>query len=373
MTPAQPVALVGTVDIDPHTPYGPPVTDTFASEADRRAVRRLIRGGSRSFYAASHLLPQRLRDGAYALYGFCRVADDAVDGKGGNQARLDGLRLRLDRVYSGRPGQAPADRCLADAVRAYAIPRAAFETLLEGFQWDLEGREYRTLADLEAYAERVAGSVGAMMAALLGVRDPDMIDRACDLGVAMQLTNVARDVGEDARAGRVYLPLDWLAEAAIDPVRLRARPLHSVALGRVIARVLDRADQLYARADVAIACLPSTVRPAIWAARLLYAAIGDDLRRNRLDAVRRRARTSLRRKLMLLSRAERRGRLPALVRPLMPHDEASERALVRAVLAAGPAPAHLRPTIVSDVQRTIDILWILESRDRAARLVRGAA
>ncbi len=100
------------------------------------------------------------------------------------------------------------------------MPRELPEALLEGFEWDLVGRRYETLEELQAYAARVAGSVGAMMAVLMGARSAAVLARACDLGVAMQLTNIARDVGEDARQGRLYLPLAWLREAGIDPERL---------------------------------------------------------------------------------------------------------------------------------------------------------
>ena len=97
------------------------------------------------------------------------------------------------------------------------IPRALPEALLEGFAWDAAGRRYETLDEVEHYAARVAGCVGAMMTLVMGRRDPAILARACDLGVAMQLTNICRDVGEDARAGRLYLPLAWLRDNGIDP------------------------------------------------------------------------------------------------------------------------------------------------------------
>ncbi len=110
------------------------------------------------------------------------------------------------------------------------MPRALPEALLEGLAWDAQARRYATLSDLYDYSARVAAAVGAMMCVLMGVRDADALARACDLGVAMQLTNIARDVGEDARERRLYLPLDWLAEAGIDPdafldLRAATRPI----------------------------------------------------------------------------------------------------------------------------------------------------
>ena len=130
------------------------------------------------------------------------------------------------------------------------------------------------MGDLYAYAARVAGTVGAMMAVLMGQRSADVVARACDLGVAMQLSNIARDVGEDARAGRIYLPLDWLWEAGIDPDAWLKEPVFTEALGSVVMRLLEAADVLYRRADDGIANLPADCRPGISAARHLYAGIG---------------------------------------------------------------------------------------------------
>ncbi len=147
------------------------------------------------------------------------------------------------------------------------------------------GRRYATLAELRGYAARVAGSVGAMMAVLMGARSAAQLARATDLGIAMQLTNIARDIGEDARAGRIYLPLDWLAAAGVDPDRLLADPRPTPALASLTASLLAEAGRLYARADPGIARLPLACRPAIFAASLIYAAIGDEIARAGHDSV----------------------------------------------------------------------------------------
>ncbi|MBV8868968.1 MAG: squalene/phytoene synthase family protein, partial [Acetobacteraceae bacterium] len=164
------------------------------SEAgDLAACRALLRGGSRSFSLASGLLPRRVRDPAVALYAFCRLADDAIDRDKGGAAALARLRERLERAYAGRPMPIPADRALARVVARFAIPFALPHALLEGLAWDAEARRYETLDELTAYAIRVAGAVGEMMALVMGVRAPETLARACDLGVAMQFSNIARD------------------------------------------------------------------------------------------------------------------------------------------------------------------------------------
>jgi phytoene synthase len=273
------------------------------NQTDIAACRRLLRCGSRTFYAASFLLPRHVREPASALYAFCRLADDAVDIDGGSLADIYELRERLDRAYVGRPCANPVDRAFAQTIDRFEIPRELPEALIAGLEWDASGRRYRELADLQAYAVRVAGTVGAMMAVLMQVRSPNLVAQACDLGIAMQLTNIARDVGEDARAQRVYLPLSWMAEAGIDVDDWLVNPSFSARLGAVVSRILDVADEFYARADTAIPELPLSCRPGIRAARLLYAEIGNQLRRHDCDSVSRRIVIPARRKLELLCSA----------------------------------------------------------------------
>lgn len=283
----------------------PPTALAPLRDGDLAACRAILAAGSRSFAAASRLLPGRARDPVAAMYAFCRVADDAVDEAptGGAGAAVEGLTARLDAIYAGRPAPDPVDRAFGDLVQTFHIPRAVPDALLEGFLWDAEGRTYETLPALLGYAARVASTVGVMMTLLLGERDRLTLARACDLGLAMQLTNIARDVGEDARMGRVYLPLAWLREEGIDPLRLVERPRFEPALGRVVERLLAEADALYRRADHGIGRLPADGRRAIRAARLIYADIGRVIRRRGCDSVSGRARTTGLRKSWLLARA----------------------------------------------------------------------
>ena len=204
--------------------------------ADIATCRALLKGGSRTFHAAAKVLPRGVADPAIALYAFCRLADDAVDLGNDRMAAVARLRDRLDRAYRGQPMNLAADRAFADVVAKFGIPRELPEAMLEGLAWDAEGRRYETLRDLAAYAARVAGSVGAMMTLVMGQRAPEIVARACDLGVAMQLTNIARDVGEDARAGRLYLPLQWLREAGTDPDAWLAKPVFTPEIAAIVQR-----------------------------------------------------------------------------------------------------------------------------------------
>lgn len=319
------------------------------------------------------LLPRAVHEPAAALYAFCRLADDAVDGCQDRADAVEQLRERLRRAYAGTPLPTPADRALADVVARFAVPHALFDALLEGFEWDLAGRRYDTLEALQAYAARVAGTVGAMMALLMGVRTTDGLARACDLGVAMQLSNIARDVGEDAAMGRLYLPRLWLLEAGIDPDAWLARPVFSVALGRVVQRLLDAADELYRRVDAGVAGLPLRCRPGINAARFMYAEIGHEVARRGLDSVTQRARVSGSRKAWLLLRAlaqlapsaSQRG-LPALPANRFLVDAAAQRMATEDGRDARP-----RRGIAGSVVWTLELFARLEEQDRSRSLHRS--
>jgi phytoene synthase len=274
--------------------------DLTTPHVDLTACRELLCCGSRSFYAASHLLPVDVRDAACRLYAFCRDADDLIDDSGDPAGGLAVLRERLSAIYRGRPGRLSVDRALTAVVADYRLPRPLLDALLEGFAWDATEREHYSLDDVLDYSARVAGTVGIMMALLMEVREPQALARAGDLGTAMQLTNIARDVGEDARNGRLYLPREWLEAAGIDPAAFLARPVFSPALGGVIERLLAEAERLYQRADSGIVALPRACRPAIYTARLLYSGIGAEVARNGFDSVSGRAVMPRRRKLTRL-------------------------------------------------------------------------
>lgn len=279
--------------------------------SDMRRCHRLLRNGSRSFFAASWLLPEAYRSPIIALYAFCRIADDAIDESPGPEATriaLEQLHGRLRDIYAGRPRDSAVDRAFADVVRRFAIPYTLPAALLEGFAWDVSSRDYSTWSDVYAYSARVAGTVGSMMALIMGVRRPSLLSRACDLGVAMQLTNIARDVGEDAANGRLYLPRDALAGSGIDADKFLASPTFDHRLAGVIAELLQRADELYTRSEWGISNLPGACRPAIFAARLIYAEIGHQLARDGYDSVTSRTVVPGRRKLRLLRSALRRVR-----------------------------------------------------------------
>jgi 15-cis-phytoene synthase len=238
----------------------------FATPADLALCRQMIKQGSKSFHLASLLLPQRYRERARMLYGFCRMADDLVDEADDPATAVAALMQRLDNIYLGKPSDDPTDCAFADLVHHHAIPRALPDALIEGFLWDSQGKAYSTVSDVTAYAVRVAGTVGVMMSLLMEARSPQALARALDLGVAMQFSNIARDVEEDARRGRVYVPADLLQNMTAPQAAT-----HLVAL----------AEQLYNRSNSGIALLPRGCRASIASAKQLYAAIGHQAARQK--------------------------------------------------------------------------------------------
>lgn len=253
---------------------------------DAAYARESIARGSKSFAAASRLLPADVRDDVVRLYAWCRAADDLIDGQvlGHGESVVEDpagclayLRAATDDALAGRPtGEAAFDGFGAVA-RRHGISPALAHDLLDGFAMDVDGRLYATEDELAAYCYGVAGAVGVMMALVIGVApdEDDTLDRACDLGLAFQMTNIARDVVADARTGRVYLPTRWLAEAGVAPTaEAVADPANAEAVFRVTARLVRAADRYYGSARVGIARLPFRAAWAIASASAVYRAIG---------------------------------------------------------------------------------------------------
>jgi 15-cis-phytoene synthase len=352
---------------------------SHASVADVAACRATLRGGSRTFFAASLALPRSVRKPATGLYAFCRMADDAIDLGMDRAAALSDLHARLDRIYAAAPRDVPADRAFADCVQRFAIPKRFPLALLEGFEWDANGRRYATLAELRAYGVRVAGTVGAMMAMVMNVRERTLVARAFDLGVAMQLTNIARDVGEDARAGRLYLPLDWLCDAGIDPDEWLAKPVFCAPLAAVIARLLDEAGTLYARSEAGLDNLPAACRPGMYAARLLYAEIGHEVARRRFDSVSQRAVVPWRRKARILADAALAGQRAATMSPAAATaaDALPEAAFLLDGLSLARQPAALPTESARERARwprvEDRVVWLVELFERLERVSEDTA
>jgi len=270
---------------------------------DLGACKELIKHGSHSFFMASMLLPRDTAIPATALYAFCRIADDLIDADHAGDEAIQALSSRLDSIYAGSPQAYPEDRALAEVVRHFSIPRAMPDALIEGLAWDTTERTYETLSELYDYAARVAGCVGAMMTLIMRTSDRRAVARACDMGVAMQLTNISRDIGEDARMGRLYLPRRWFAQAGLDAEEWLANPVQNEHITAMCKRLLSYADVLYRRSDSGVALLPLSCRAGIRAARIIYSDIGRQISRQRYETVNKRAIVPRARKGYLLAKS----------------------------------------------------------------------
>lgn len=336
---------------------------------DMEHCREAIRHGSLSFHAASRLLPARVRDPALALYAFCRLADDEIDLSVRKRAAIDDLRTRLDLAYAGRPRNAAPDRAFTDVIESFEMPRALPDALLEGLAWDAEGRRYADLSELSAYSARVASAVGVMMCVLMRVRDRHALARAADLGVAMQLTNIARDVGEDALEGRLYIPVEWLEHSGIDPDGFVANPQATKAVRAMVKRLLIEAERLYHRSEAGIGALPVRCRPGIFAARFIYAGIGTRLRAMGHNSIEARAVTTRQQKAMLAGLSLARAAL-TIVTPRSPMIHARPLAetafLVEAAAAA--ERTHWSDTVTDALASLAQ-----QDRNRAAGLAEATA
>ena len=271
-----------------------------AAGVDAVALSRdVLAEKSKSFALAARLLPASCRDAIAVVYAFCRRADDAIDlapvqDRG---AALSRLRRELSCVYAGEPAGDPVVDAFAGVARRYGIPRIYPEELIEGMAMDVARTRYRTLDELLVYCHRVAGVVGLMLCHVMGVSDERALRRAAHLGIAMQLTNISRDVEEDLQDGRIYLPGEWRAPATTANGGL---PAEHADMVRGVENLLDEADRYYASADLGLPALPFRCALAVRAARLVYSAIGARLRRRGCDPFGGRAYVSTAGKLVLV-------------------------------------------------------------------------
>ena len=278
-------------------------------------ARRTLSTHSKSFALAGRLLPGACRDDAAVVYTWCRRCDDAIDlGEVASRAAaLARMSRDLGSVYAGQPQAEPALAAFQEVVQRRAIPERYPRELLEGMRMDVEGARYRTVDELLVYCFRVAGTVGLMMSHVMGVKDPGALRRAADLGIAMQLTNICRDVTEDWTNGRLYLPRELLGTDGGDT-------LDPAIAGRAVELLLARADAFYRSGDAGLSSLGFRCAVAVRAARLIYSDIGRVIARRGHDVTAGRAFVSLGRKLRLalrglgaeiLSRLRAPARLPS--------------------------------------------------------------
>jgi len=254
----------------------------------------MIVAGSKSFAAASMLFDRAARERVWMLYAWCRRCDDIADGQDlggelGDQARIaervKAIRVLTRRALDGEPTADVAFDAFGQVASECNLTMDMAEDVIAGFELDAQGWRPRTEADLAIYCYHVAGAVGVMIARILGVPrdDGETLDRACDLGLAFQLANIARDLDGDDAAGRCYLPMEWMAEEDIEPGQLM-KPHHGWERAELAERLVLRMERHAAMAKLGTVKLPFRRRWAILAATGIYAEIGREVRRRGVHA-----------------------------------------------------------------------------------------
>jgi len=278
---------------------------TLALEEAYDACRDIAREEARNFYYGFILLPPERRAGIYAAYAFSRRADDSVDDEGspaGKLAAVADRRDELDACYAGEP---PADDpvlvALTDTVRRFDVPRGHLDALLDGVAMDLTVSRYPDFPALKEYCDRVAGAVGLVSLHIFGFSDPRAPDHAADLGVAMQLVNIMRDVAEDAERDRIYLPADEMAAHGVSEEDL----MDGVATGafrRLMGEQGERARDYFARGERLLPLLDRRARMCVSMLSGLYREILDTIEARDYDVFAGRVSLSTPRKLALMGR-----------------------------------------------------------------------
>jgi phytoene synthase len=283
--------------------------DAAALERDYARCAEVTRRASSNFYYAFMLLPREKRRALHAVYAFCRFIDDIADDESvaNPSAMLARWREELGNVYAGSPKR-PISRALADNVRRFNIPRRHFEEVIDGVEMDLTRRRYETFAELERYCHHVASAVGLICIEIFGYREPSTRIYAEKLGLAFQLTNILRDVREDAARERIYLPLEDLRRFGVAEADILVSA-STPEFRALMAFEAERARSLYREAEEA---LSDADRPSMIAAegmRVIYSAILDEIVRSDYRVFERRLSLSSARKLALVARVWSRARL----------------------------------------------------------------
>ncbi len=258
------------------------------------AARDSIAKGSKSFALASKLFAPDVRERAWLLYSWCRKCDDIADGQDHGGAltkvkdpaeRLAFLRDMTERALAGEKTGDPAFDALGLVARECDLPEQWPRDLIEGFAMDAADFSPRNEGELLKYCYHVAGVVGLMMAVIMGVspKDDDTLKRANDLGLAFQLANIARDISEDADAGRCYIPAEWLAEADVPPGE-HMKTHHRVAMAKIAQRLADLSAGYEASARIGARRLPFRSRWAVLSAAGIYGDIAREVARRGEEA-----------------------------------------------------------------------------------------
>ena len=278
--------------------------------------REVTRRASKTFYWGSSFLPHTKRRAVWVIYAFCRIVDDIVDeafesqtprlghlaGSNSPERELEYWHRSLERIYQGcHVDDDPVQRAWSDMLRHYPVPIEPALDLLQGVAMDLTVKRYETFKDLHLYCYRVAGTVGLLTSPIFGYQHESALAYAVDLGVALQLTNILRDIGEDARRDRIYIPQDEMRRFGYSETDVMAGVIND-AFRDLVHFQMSRADEYYQRAQPGISLLSADCRLGVRLSATLYRHILDRIRLNKYNVFTKRASVPLKTKLTAASR-----------------------------------------------------------------------
>lgn len=287
----------------------------MASELENayKVCEQITKTHAKSFYFAAKFLPQSKRRPIYALYALCRSVDDEVDEIGENNEAeavkaIENWRKRLDEIYADSETQAenrnPVFTAWRDLLKSYKIPKNLPLELMQGVLMDTHIKRYETFGELYVYCYRVASTVGLMSSEIFGYTQPETLEYAEALGIAMQLTNILRDVKEDAAMGRIYLPQEDLRRFEISDKQILSNESNENFV-RMMKFQIERAREYYRKAEKGIPLLEKDTRFTVLLAARIYAEILNEIERQHYDVFQKRAHTTFWQKLKMIPKIKR--------------------------------------------------------------------
>jgi len=285
--------------------YAPKVqmNDQKSYKDGLREAQHITRIYAKTFYFASFFLKKRKKDAAYILYAVCRLSDEAIDAADGNTLRLQAISEKIESAYKGSGLYEPLTAALHSVVHAYKIPKIYFDQLLDGIRLDLINKEYEDFDDLRGYCYKVAGVVGLIMLQILGFNDPRAKIYAVDLGIAMQLTNILRDIGEDYRRGRIYLPQKELTRFKVTRENIADRAVDRNFI-ELMKFQIERARGFYREAERGVSYLTDRdSRLVVTVMQAMYAGILARIEEKGYDVFSERMGTTMLKKICIAARS----------------------------------------------------------------------
>jgi phytoene synthase len=259
----------------------------------------VARSRAKNFYYSFVLLSKDQKNAMCAMYAFMRYCDDLSDEPGATRSSIEKWREALERALVGNLDEHPLWPAFYDAVQRFHIPHEYFYDMIRGVESDLEPREIRTFPELYQYCYRVASVVGLVTIHIFGFQDPKAKELAEKCGIAFQLTNILRDVREDAEMGRVYLPTEDLARFSVEPAELKStEPADSFR--RLMSFEADRARSYYEESNPLIGLVDRRSRSSLWVLITIYSRLLDKIRSANYDVLRRRISLSTWEKLRIV-------------------------------------------------------------------------